>query len=163
VLAWFQARITTLVAGERQGGDVKALLTAANAARILGVTPADRHDAALLASPLDALAVVDEPMTVHLDRGYDSARTRQRLADRGLSAEIARRRVPTPITAGLRWVVERTTAWTDAHKTLVWCSERLARVIAFWITFSAVIITAGRLVREAWARYGWDTRPRRRP
>jgi hypothetical protein len=125
--------------------------------------PANRHDAPLLAPTLDALAVTDEAMTVHLDRGYDSGATRTLLATRGLGAEIAMRGKPAPITAGTRWVVERTTAWTNAHKKLVWCTERRAVVVAFWMAFSAAIITVGRLVREGWARYRWDTRPRRKP
>jgi hypothetical protein len=70
---------------------------------------------------------------------------------------------PAPIAASQRWVVERTNAWTNAHKKLVWCTERRAVVIAFWITFSAVIIIVGRLVRQAWTRYRWATRPPRRP
>jgi transposase len=125
--------------------------------------PANRHDAPLLAPTLDRLAVTDVAMTIHLDRGYDSEATRALLAARGLRAEIAARGKPAPITAGTRWVVERTTAWTNAHKKLVWCTERRAAVVAFWIAFSAVIITVGRLVREGWTRYRWDTRPSRRP
>ena len=124
--------------------------------------PANRHDALLLAPTLDALVVTDAAMTIHLDRGYDSGVTRTLLAVRGLRAEIARRGLPAPITAGKRWVVERTTAWTNAHKKLVWCTERRSAVVGFWIAFSAVIIV-GRLVREGWLRYRWDTRPRRKP
>jgi hypothetical protein len=89
--------------------------------------------------------------------------TRTRLAARGLEAEIALRGKPGAITAGTRWVVERTTAWTNAHKKLVWCTERRAAVIAFWMNFSAAIIVVGRLVREGWRRSRWDTRPPRRP
>ena len=125
--------------------------------------PANRHDAPLLAATLDALVVTDVAMTIHLDRGYDSDVTRALLAARGLGAEIAMRGRPAPITAGTRWVVERTTAWTNAHKKLVWCTERRAAVVAFWIAFSTVIIIVGRLVREAWTRYRWETRPRRKP
>jgi transposase len=125
--------------------------------------PANRHDASLLEPTLDALLVADVAMTVHLDRGYDSSVTRARLAARGLEAEIARRGKPAPITAGQRWVVERTTAWTNAHKKLVWCTERRAVVIAFWMAFSAVLIIVGRLVREGWRRYRWDGRPPRKP
>jgi transposase len=125
--------------------------------------PANRHDSPLLEATLEALVVVDTPMTVHLDRGYDSGSTRTLLADRGLAAEIAARGQPSPVTAGRRWVVERTHAWTNAHKKLVWCTERRAAVVAFWLTFSAVIIIVGRLVREGWIRYRWDTRPHRKP
>ena len=125
--------------------------------------PANCHDAKLLEPTLDAVPVVDTPATVHLDRGYDSARIRTLLAARGLEAEIAVRGKPAPITAGARWVVERTTAWTNAHKKLVWCTESRAAVVAFWIAFSAVIIIVGRLVREGWSRYRWADRPARRP
>lgn len=125
--------------------------------------PANRHDAGLLETTLDAIRGPKGAKTVHLDRGYDSGITRQRLTDRGLDAEIARRGYPAPITAGQRWVVERTTAWTNAHKKLVWCTERRAAVVAFWIAFSTAIIIVGRLVREGWTRYRWDTRPRRKP
>jgi hypothetical protein len=61
-----------------------------------------------------------------------------------------------------RWGVERTNAWYNAHKKLVWCTERRGQVIDFWIAFSNVIIMS-RLIREAWTRYLWDTRPCRRP
>jgi transposase len=125
--------------------------------------PANRHDSPLLGPTLDGLAVVDWPMTIHLDRGYDSGRTRTLLAARGLDAEIAARGKPAPVTAGQRWVVERTTAWTNAHKKLVWCTERRARVVDFWLAFSAVIIIVGRLVREGWRRYRWTGRPHRQP
>ncbi|MDQ3226567.1 MAG: IS5 family transposase [Chloroflexota bacterium] len=125
--------------------------------------PANRHDSPLLEPTLDALEFGDRPMTVHLDRGYDSGATRTRLASRGLTAAIATKGTPAPIAAGQRWVVERTNAWSNAHKKLVWCTERRAAVIAFWIAFSAVLIIVGRLVRQAWTRYRWETRPRRRP
>jgi transposase len=125
--------------------------------------PANRHDSPLLGPTLDALEITARPMTVHLDRGYDSEATRQRLSARGLTGVIASKGQPAPIAAGQRWVVERTNAWTNAHKKLVWCTERRAAVVAFWIAFSAVILIVGRLVRQAWTRYRWDTRPRRRP
>lgn len=125
--------------------------------------PANRHDAPLLEPTLDALDLADAAVTVHLDRGYDSGRTSTLLAARGLDAEIAMRGKPAPITAGQRWVVERTTAWTNAHKKLVWCTERRATVVAFWIRLSTAIIIVGRLVREAWTRYRWNGRPQRRP
>lgn len=127
------------------------------------VAPANRHDAPLLGPTLDAVGIIAWPMTVHLDRGYDSTRTREQLRGRGLYGAIAKRGKPAPMTAGQRWVVERTTAWTNAHKKLVWCTERREAVISFWMAFSAVLITVGRLVREAWLRYRWDHRPHRRP
>ncbi|MDQ3435631.1 MAG: hypothetical protein M3481_13305 [Actinomycetota bacterium] len=80
-----------------------------------------------------------------------------------MGSEIARRGLPAPVTAGQRWVVERTTAWINAHKKLVWCTERRAVVVAFGIAVLTAIIIVGRLVRESWHRYRWDARPPRRP
>jgi len=130
------------------------------------VAPAARHDSPLLEPTLDLLerfTPFPEPPTVHLDRGYDFPGTPARLARYGLVGEISPRGKPAPLAASGRWVIERTHAWTNAHKKLVWCTERRAPVIAFWLTFSAVLITVGRLVREGWTRYRWDDRPRRKP
>lgn len=147
----------------KQGLKRSVAVDAAGIPLAMIAAPANRHDAPLLAMTLDALAVVDEPMTVHLDRGYDSGVTRSLLAARGLAAEIAARGKPAPVTAGQRWVVERTNAWTNAHKKLVWCTERRPAVVTFWLTFSAVLVIVGRLVREGWTRYRWNSRPQRRP
>jgi hypothetical protein len=74
----------------------------------------------------------------------------------GLVGETSSKGKPAPVAATGRWVVERTHAWTNAHKTFVWCTERRARVLGFWITFAAVIIIVGRFIREGWTRYRWD-------
>ena len=128
--------------------------------------PANRHDSPLLGGTLDTLGKLGplpEQMSVHLDRGYDSEATRRRLRDRGLEAAISEKGKPAPLVATKRWVVERASSWNNAHKKLVWCTERRRRVVDFWIAFSEVIIIVRRLIREAWARYRWDNRPCRRP
>jgi hypothetical protein len=129
--------------------------------------PANRHDSPLLAPTLDAvtetLGVLPEGTSVHLDRGYDSDLTRESLEDRGLSWEISKKGKPAPHWATYRWVVERTSSWHNAHKKLVWCTERVGRVIDFWVAFSDVVIIVRRLIREAWSRYRWESRPPRRP
>ncbi len=48
-------------------------------------------------------------------------------------------------------------------RTLVWCTERRAGVIGFWLAFSAVITIVRQLVLEGWLRYRCGTRPQRRP
>jgi len=57
--------------------------------------PANRHDSPLLTQTLDAVAKtlgeLPESTSIHLDRGYDSQSTRQRLRERALSAEISRK------------------------------------------------------------------------
>ena len=97
----------------------------------------------------ETLGELPEQVSVHLDRGYDSKATRERLQERGLLAEIAQKGKPTPLMATKRWVVERTSSWHNAHKKLSWCTERRKRVIDFWVAFSDVIIIVRRLVRES--------------
>ncbi len=129
--------------------------------------PANRHDSPLLVETLDAVAAtvggLPEWASIHLDRGYDSRATRERLHERGLLAEISQKGKPAPLGATNRWVVERTNSWHNAHKKLVWCTERRGRVIDFWVAFSDVIVIVRRLIREAWSRYRWEARPTRRP
>jgi hypothetical protein len=127
--------------------------------------PANRHDSPLLAPTLGALETLAVPgwVSVHLDRGYDSKATRRLLEDRGLVGVISEKGKPSPLGATKRWVIERTNSWSNAHKKLVWCTERRGRVIDFWVAFSNVLIIVGRLIREAWSRYRWEGRPSRRP
>jgi transposase len=72
---------------------------------------AHRHDSPLLEPTLDRLAglgPLPAQVTVHLDAGYDSIKTRTLLADRGLHGEIAHKGEKAPIQASRRWHVERT-------------------------------------------------------
>src|ERR1035437_6625294 len=124
--------------------------------------PANVHDSPLLAPTLDTLGDLTMPpgeMTVHLDRGYDSGKTRDKLDQRGMAGCIARRGKPAPLMATTRWVVERTNSWQNAFKKLVWCTERRTPVIEFYIAFANAVIILRRLIREGWKRYRWDTRP----
>jgi len=129
--------------------------------------PANRHDSPLLVPTLKAasevLGALPEEVSVHLDRGYDSSLTRERLAELGLGWEISGKGKPAPFWATNRWVVERTSSWHNAHKKLVWCTERVGKVIDFWVAFSDVVIIVRRLIREGWTRYRWEGRPSRRP
>jgi transposase len=154
---------------DRGKGGIKRS-TAVDASNIpLGTVtaPANHHDSPLLGETLDAVAEslggVPERASVHLDRGYDSGITRERLQERGLLAEISKKGKPAPLKAGMRWVVERTNSWHNAHKKLVWCTEREGRVIDSWVAFSDVIIIVRRLIREGWIRYRWEGRHQRRP
>ncbi len=135
----------------------------------LGVVtaPANRHDSPLLGETLDALEAlgpIPEQASIHLDRAYDSKITREILERRGLIGVISEKGKPAPLKAGMRWVVERTnSSWHNAHKKLVWCTEREGRVIDFWVAFSSVVILVRRLIREGWSLYRWEGRPPRRP
>jgi len=111
----------------------------------------------------ELLGPLPEQTSVHLDRGYDSRTTREKLKDRGLLPAISEKGKPAPLAATKRWVVERTNSWQNAHKKLVWCTERRDRVIDFWVAFSETIIIVRRLIREGWTRYRWEGRPCSRP
>jgi IS5 family transposase len=81
------------------------------------LAPANRHDSPLLAPTLDKLDDIGPlpgDITVHLDAGYDSQKTRDELAGRGITGEIAHKGDKAPIQAGQRWHVERTNAWHNS-------------------------------------------------
>ena len=130
------------------------------------LAPANRHDFVLLAGTLDKLdgiGPLPDGITLHLDAGYDSGKTRDELASRGIKGEIARKGVKAPIQAGQRWPVERTNSWHNNFNRLQRCYERNEQVIDAFFDLADAIITLRRLIREAWTLYRWDTRPAKRP
>ena len=127
---------------------------------------ANRHDSLLLASTLDKLddlGPLPDDIRVHLDAGYDSQKTREELAARGMTGEIARKGDKAPIQASQRWHVERTNAWHNVFNRLQRCYERREDVIDAFFDLADAIITVRSLLRKAWTTYRWDTRPARRP
>jgi transposase len=130
------------------------------------LAPANRHDSPLLAPTLDKLAEIGplpDGITVHLDAGYDSGKTRDELQRRSLNGEIAHKGDKAPIQAGQRWHVERTNSWHNSFNRLQRCYERNEEVIDAFFDLADTIITLRRLIREAWTLYRWDTRPAKRP
>ena len=132
--------------------------------------PANRHDSPLLRPTLAKLARFDqglgstlpEKITVHLDAGYDSTKTRDLLGELGCHGVISRKGFP--LQAGARWVVERTNSWHNrGFKKLAICTERHTRVIDAFIALANAVIITRRLIRDAWTTHRWDTRPTRRP
>jgi transposase len=86
------------------------------------VAPANRHDSPLLDKTLDVLGELGplpEQISVHLDRGYDSRITREKLEHRNLLAAISEKGKPAPLQTKRRWVVECTSSWHNAHKKLL--------------------------------------------
>ncbi len=146
-----------------KGGIKRSVVVDANGIPLGAIAaPANRHDSPLLEETLDTLEVLGElpeRMSVHLDRGYDSGATREKLQLRDLIPAISEKGKPAPLAATKRWVVERTNSWNNAYKKLVWCTERADPVIDFWLAFSGVIITVGRLIRRGWTHYRWEGRP----
>jgi transposase len=130
------------------------------------LAPANRHDSPLLAPTLDKLGdlgPLPADITVHLDAGYDSQKTRGELTSRGMTGEIAHKGDKAPIQAGQRWHIERTNAWHNAFSRLQRRCERNEDVIDAFFGLADAIITVRRLIREAWTLYRWDGRPPRRP
>jgi transposase len=130
------------------------------------LAPASRHDSPLLAPTLDKLDGVGplpEEITVHLDSGYDSGKTRDELESRKMTGEIAHKGDKAPIQASRSWHVERTNAWHNGFNRLQRCYERNEDVIDAFFDLADAIITVRRLIREAWTTHRWDTRPAKRP
>lgn len=105
------------------------------------VAPANRHDSPLLAPTLECLGRfgfdLPEHITVHLDAGHDSRRTRELLEVLGCDARISPR--GTPLQAGRRWVIEA------------------------FIALANTIITIRNLIHHAWTTHRWDQQPTRKP
>jgi hypothetical protein len=123
---------------------------------------ANRPDASLLGPTLAGLERITggaETGTVHLDRGYDSGRTRALLAALGFDGAIARRGVPAPIQAGGRWMVERMPAWMNAYGKLRRCTERRRAVAEFYLFLAAALVVVRQLIQRARLRYRWPSRP----
>jgi transposase len=93
---------------------------------------ANRHDSPLLAAALDklgGLGPLPDQVRVHLDAGYDSAKTRDEVAARGMAGQIAHKGDKAPVQAGQRWHVERTNAWHNTFNRLQRCYERRENAI----------------------------------
>lgn len=128
--------------------------------------PANRNDSLLLRPTLEKLSrfgfFLPDQITVHLDAGYDSTKTRCLLTELDCQWEISAKGEPLQTCA--RWVAERTNAWhTRGFKKLLICTERQARVNDAFIALANAVIIIRRLIREAWHTRRWDTRPTRKP
>jgi transposase len=127
---------------------------------------ANLHDFPLLAPTLDRLddlGPLPDDITVHLDAGYDSDKTRTLLIERGLHGRIAHKGEKAPIQASRRWHVERTHAWRNAFYRLARCYERRTTVIDAFFDFADTIITVRSLIRQAWTTHRWGERTNRLP
>jgi transposase len=136
--------------------------------------PANCHDSPLLRPTLEKLGRFEqalgrgfgvglpEQITVHLDAGYDSGKTRDLIDELGCQAVISAK--GTPLHTGARWVVERANSWHNrGFQKLLICTERRTRVIDALIALANAVIITRRLLRAVWTSHRWDTRPTRRP
>jgi transposase len=127
------------------------------------IAGANRNDSILLAPTLDAVdanGLLTEIETLHLDRGYDSNVTRERLAAAGVSDAVIQRRgtkVPgvkkQPVRLGLRWIVEATNSWWSNYGQLRRSTDRKSIHRHTALSLAATILMVSRLLnyRNRWS------------
>lgn len=152
-------------------GTERSLVTDGNGISIgCVIAPANRHDSPFLRPTLDELGCfthglgfgLPEQVTVHLDAGYDSTRTRDLLDELGCDHKISIKGFL--LEAGGRWPVERTNSWHNrGFGELRYGTERVGRVIEAFIALANAIITIRHLIHRAWTTHRWDSRPTRKP
>jgi hypothetical protein len=124
---------------------------------------ANDHDSPLLEPTLagipDMIGPLPDNPRMHLDRGYDSAKTRDLLEILGYDAHIAARGVPAPIQAGKRWPIERTHSWMNGYGKLRRCTDKRKVIVEFYLYLAAALTVIRRLIGRARTLYRWPARP----
>jgi hypothetical protein len=129
---------------------------------------ANDHDSPLLQPTLagipdmigpDNTKPLPDQARMHLDRGYDSGKTRQLLDILGYEPHIAERGMPAPIQAGKRWPVERTHSWMNGYGKLRRCTEKSKLIVDFYLFLAATLTVIRRLIGRARTLYRWPARP----
>jgi transposase len=132
----------------------------------LALGPGNENERAHLLPLVDALRAAGyQPAEVWADRGYCSDPLRAALTERGINAQISKRRRPgEPLLAGQtartgrrgrkrvlktsdphgrhRWVIERTNAWLRRFRRLTIRTEPNSRVYLAYLTIALLIILA---------------------
>ena len=113
------------------------------------VATGNSHDSPLLGSTLVLLEPLQDRLpaivTVHLDAGYDSIKTRTMLNLMGYHYDISQKGVP--LQTGARWLVERLNAWQNlGYRKLAYMTERTHQNATAWVSFANAIITLKRLI-----------------
>ena len=124
---------------------------------------ANDHDSPLLEPTLagipDMIGLLPDRPCMHLDRGYDSAKTRDLLHILGYDDEIAVKGVPAPIQVGKRWPVERTHSWMNGYGKLRRFTDKRKIIVEFYLYLAAALTVIRRLINRARNLYRWPTRP----
>ncbi len=125
---------------------------------------ANRNDSVLLAPTLENAerrGLTEEIETIWLDRGYDSAATRARLAEARIDdAVIARKRkqgrpakATKKLPMGLRWPVERTNSWLSNYGQLRRNTDRRTAHRLAQLAFAVALLLTAKLIdwRNRWS------------
>jgi hypothetical protein len=124
---------------------------------------ANDHDSPLLEPTLagicDMIGPLPDRPCLHLDRGYDSRKTRDLAEIMGFDHDIALKGVPAPIQAGKRWPVERTHSWMNGYGKLRRITDKRKIIVEFYLYLAAALTVLRRLINRARTHYRWSTRP----
>ena len=129
----------------------------------LVATRANDHDSPLLEPTLTGICDMIGPLPdrpcMHLDRGYDSRKTRDLLEILGYDDEIAVKGIPAPIQVGKRWPVERTHSWMNGYGKLRRFTDKRKIIVEFYLYLAATLTVIRRLINRARSLYRWPARP----
>jgi len=129
----------------------------------LVAAPANDHDSPLLEPTLagicDMIGPLPDRPCMHLDRGYDSRKTRDLLHILGYDDEIAVKGIPAPIQSGKRWPVERTHSWMNGYGKIRRVTDKRKTIVEFYLNLAAALTVIRRLINRARTHYHWPTRP----
>jgi hypothetical protein len=133
---------------------------------------ANDHDSPLLEPTLAGICDMIGPLpqyhdlyggqefpNMHLDRGYDSGKTRDLLEIFGFDADIAVKGQPAPVQAAKRWPVERLHSWMNGFGKLRRCTDKRKVIVEFYLNLAAALTVIRRLINRARTLYRWPTRP----
>ena len=59
--------------------------------------------------------------------------------------------------------IEALSKLSPEEREAVGFARATGTVVEFYLALASAIVTLGRLIRQAWSCYRWQTRPRRRP
>ena len=112
----------------RKKGSKHHLITDANGIPLsVKLTGANRHDVTQLLPLVDSIPPIggkvgrplQRPDSILGDRGYDSEPHRKKLRKRGITPQLARRRIDNGSGLGIyRWVIERSLSWLHQNRRL---------------------------------------------
>jgi hypothetical protein len=124
---------------------------------------ANDHDSPLLEPTLagicDMIGPLPDRPCMHLDRGYDSNKTRDLLQILGYHGQIAVKGSPAPVQVGRRWPVERTHSWMNGYGKLRRFTDKRKVIVEFYLYLAAALTVIRRLINRARSQYRWPTRP----
>ncbi len=112
-----------------------------------------------LAGICDMIGPLPDRPRMHLDRGYDSRKTRDLLQILGYHDQIAVKGAPAPIQIGKRWPVERTHSWMNGYGKLRRLTDKRKTIAEFYLYLAAALTVIRRLINRARNHYRWPTRP----